>query len=135
MTINDRASTMPASELISAARQSYGKKLIAVVQPHRYSRLERLFEGFCTCFNDADTVIVADVYAAGESPIEGVSQDALVDGIRQRGHRDVIKLGAASDLPAVVAEIAGPGDVVVLLGAGNITQWAHSLPEQLEALA
>jgi len=121
--------------VLKAARQSYDKKLIAVVQPHRYSRLERLFEGFCTCFNDADTVIVADVYAAGESPIEGVSQDALVDGIRQRGHRDVIKLGAASDLPAVVAEIAGPGDVVVLLGAGNITQWAHSLPEQLEALA
>jgi UDP-N-acetylmuramate--alanine ligase len=121
--------------VLKAARQAYQKKLVAVVQPHRYTRLERLFEGFCTCFNDADTVIVADVYAAGESPIEGVSQDTLVDGIRQRGHRDVIKLDAASQLAAVVAGITGPGDVVVFLGAGNITQWAHDLPGQLEALA
>jgi len=117
--------------VLNAARQSYRKKLIAVVQPHRYSRLQRLFEGFCTCFNDADTVIVADVYAAGESPIEGVNQDALVDGIRQRGHRSVVKLDKPHDLAGLVAEIAGPGDVVVCLGAGNITQWAHDLPEQL----
>ena len=120
--------------VLNAARQSYDGKVIAVVQPHRYTRLQRLFEGFCTCFNDADTVVVADVYPAGESPIEGVTQDALVDGIRQRGHRHVIKLEAPADLAGIVAAEAEPGDVVICLGAGSVTQWAHGLPDQLEKL-
>jgi len=117
--------------VLKAARQAYQGKIIAVVQPHRYTRLERLFEGFCTCFNDADGVIVADIYPAGEAPIPGVDQDALVDGIRARGHRNVQKLAAPADLAGLIAAQAQPGDVVVCLGAGNITAWAQALPKAL----
>jgi UDP-N-acetylmuramate--alanine ligase len=109
-------------------------RLVAVVQPHRYSRLANLFEDFCTCFNDADTVIVADVYAAGEAPVEGVDREALVDGLIARGHRAVIPLDAPDMLAPMVFEIARPGDMVVCLGAGNITQWANDLPGALIAL-
>jgi UDP-N-acetylmuramate--alanine ligase len=105
------------------------------MQPHRYTRLASLFDGFCSCFNDADTVIVAPVYAAGETPIQGFDRDALVQGLRARGHRHVMPLAAPEALAETVASVTGPGDVVICLGAGNITQWAYALPRELEALA
>src|ERR1041385_8723872 len=113
--------------VLKAARESTKGQVIAVVQPHRYTRLQSLFEPFSTCFNDADAVIVAEVYAAGEAPIDGVDRDHLVAAIRARGHRQVIPLPAQSELAAIVKGLAKPGDYVVCLGAGNITQWAYSL--------
>lgn len=121
--------------VLKAARDSYSGKVIAVVQPHRYTRLQSLFEEFCTCFNDADAVIVADVYAAGESPIEGIDRDHFVAGLRAHGHREVVPLPAASELASIVKGLAMSGDLVVCLGAGNITQWAYALPGELKALA
>ncbi|WP_027556894.1 UDP-N-acetylmuramate--L-alanine ligase [Bradyrhizobium sp. Cp5.3] len=120
--------------VLKAARESTNGKIIAVVQPHRYTRLQSLFEEFCTCFNDADAVIVADVYAAGEAPIEGIDRDHFVAGLRAHGHREVIPLPAASELAGIVKGLATSGDLVVCLGAGNITQWAYALPDQLKAL-
>ena len=120
--------------VLKAARQAGARDVIAVVQPHRYSRLESLFPEFCTCMNDAGTVIVADVYAAGESPIPGVSRDALVDGLRARGHRSVVPLPGPEHLGEMVHAIARPGDFVVCLGAGTVTAWAASLPAELQAL-
>ncbi|MCA1529320.1 UDP-N-acetylmuramate--L-alanine ligase [Bradyrhizobium yuanmingense] len=120
--------------VLKAARDSYTGKVIAVVQPHRYTRLQSLFEEFCTCFNDADAVVVADVYAAGETPIEGIDRDHFVAGLRAHGHREVIPLPNAGELAKMVHGIAKSGDLVVCLGAGNITQWAYALPDQLKAL-
>ncbi|MCA1392384.1 UDP-N-acetylmuramate--L-alanine ligase [Bradyrhizobium sp. IC3123] len=120
--------------VLKAARDSYTGKVIAVVQPHRYTRLQSLFEEFCTCFNDADAVVVADVYAAGEAPIEGIDRDHFVAGLRAHGHREVIPLPNAGELAKIVHGIAKSGDLVVCLGAGNITQWAYALPDQLKAL-
>jgi UDP-N-acetylmuramate--alanine ligase len=105
-----------------------------VVQPHRYTRLHDLFQEFCACFNDADTVVVADVYAAGEAPIDGADRDSLVEGLRRWGHRDVRPLDGPTVLAGVIAEAARPGDVVVCLGAGDITAWAYALPGQLAEL-
>ncbi|WP_029030560.1 UDP-N-acetylmuramate--L-alanine ligase [Salinarimonas rosea] len=119
--------------VLQAARASTTGKVIAVVQPHRYTRLHALFDAFCTCFNDADAVIVAPVYAAGETPIEGADRDGLVSGLKARGHRRAIALDGPEDLPRIVAEIAGPDDFVVCLGAGTITQWANALPAALAA--
>ncbi len=121
--------------VLRAARSATAGQVIAVVQPHRYTRLSNLFEEFCTCFNDADLVIVADVYAAGETPIPGASRDALVEGLRARGHRHVIPLPDSAALPQLVLASAHAGDFVVCLGAGSITNWANALPRQLEALA
>ena len=121
--------------MLKAARQVTEGRVIAVMQPHRFTRLRDLMEEFSTSFSDADVVIVADVYPAGEAPIEGVDKDALVDGVRRYGHRHVSALQSLADLPGVVAAEARPGDVVVLLGAGDITGWAYALPAQLEALA
>jgi UDP-N-acetylmuramate--alanine ligase len=120
--------------VLRAARESSKGQVIAVVQPHRYSRLSSLFEPFCTCFNDADTVIVAHVYPAGEAPIAGADRDALVQGLRARGHRQAIPLDQPQDLARIVKRLAQPGDIVVCLGAGNITQWAYALPGELAAL-
>ena len=120
--------------VLKAARKATENNVIAVVQPHRYSRLHDLFEEFCTCFNDADSVIVADVYEAGESPIEGASRDALVEGLRNRGHRHVSALEDPEALAGMIAKEAKPGDLVVCLGAGSISAWANALPAQLEAL-
>ncbi|WP_430474457.1 UDP-N-acetylmuramate--L-alanine ligase [Thalassospira lucentensis] len=120
--------------VLKAARQATRNNVIAVVQPHRYSRLHDLFEDFCTCFNDADSVIVADVYEAGESPIEGASRDSLVEGLRNRGHRHVSALEGPEKLAEAVAAEAKPGDLVVCLGAGSISAWANALPAQLQAL-
>ena len=120
--------------VLRAARQAGARDVVAVVQPHRYSRLQALFEDFCTCMNDAGTVIVADVYPAGEQPIEGMDKDGLVEGLRARGHRSVVPLPGPDSLAEMVHAIAKPNDYVVCLGAGNITAWAHALPEQLAAL-
>ncbi|HEY8565775.1 MAG TPA: UDP-N-acetylmuramate--L-alanine ligase [Beijerinckiaceae bacterium] len=120
--------------VLRAARASTDGQVIAVVQPHRYSRLHSLFDQFCTCFNDADAVIVAPVYAAGEQPIEGADRDGLVAGLKARGHRNAVALERSEDLAALVRGLAGPGDYVVCLGAGNITQWAYALPGELQAL-
>ncbi len=120
--------------VLKAARQAGARDVVAVVQPHRYTRLQSLFNEFCTCMNDAGTVIVADVYAAGEAPITGVTRDALVDGLRARGHRSVVPLPSPARLAEMVFAIAKPGDFVVCLGAGNITQWAAALPMELAGL-
>ncbi len=120
--------------VLKAARQAGARDVLAVVQPHRYTRLQSLFPEFCTCMNDAGTVIVADVYAAGEAPIPGISRDSLVDGLRARGHRSVVPLPGPEHLGEMVHAIAKPGDFVICLGAGTITQWAASLPAELAAL-
>jgi UDP-N-acetylmuramate--alanine ligase len=120
--------------VLRAARESTNGQVIAVMQPHRYTRLASLFEPFCTCFNDADTVIIAPVYPAGEPPIPGADRDSLVAGIRARGHRQVIPLDGPQDLARIVNRLARHGDIVVCLGAGNITQWAYALPRELAAL-
>lgn len=117
--------------VLKAARQAGARDVIAVVQPHRYTRLQSLFEEYCACMNEAGTVIVADVYPAGEAPIEGVDKEALVEGLRARGHRSVVAMADPSHLPEMVHAIARHGDYVVCLGAGNITQWAAALPQQL----
>ncbi len=120
--------------VLKAARQAGARDVIAVVQPHRYSRLQSLFPEFCTCMNDAGTVIIADVYAAGETAIPGVSRDDLVDGIRARGHRSVVPLPGPEHLGEMVHAIARPGDFVICLGAGTVTTWAAALPAELAAL-
>jgi UDP-N-acetylmuramate--alanine ligase len=121
--------------VLRAARAIVSGRVIAVVQPHRYTRVAHLFDGFCTCFNDADAVLMADIYAAGEPPIEGVSRDALVAGLIEHGHRNVRPLPDPRELPPMIRNIARPGDMVVCLGAGSITGWANSLPGDLAALA
>src|SRR5215468_10943852 len=120
--------------VLKAARDSFSGKIIAVVQPHRFTRLQSLFEEFCSCFNDADAVIVAEVYPAGEAPIAGIDRDHFVQGLRAHGHREVIALQKSADLAGIIKGLALPGDLVVCLGAGNITQWAYALPGELKAL-
>lgn len=122
------------SAALQAARDVSRGKVIAVVQPHRYTRLRDLFEEFCTCFNDADVVIVSNVHEAGEHPIEGVDRDALVQGLQTRGHRRVLPLNDPSDLANIVHGIAEAGDLVICLGAGSITGWAQDLPAALKDL-
>ena len=117
--------------VLKAARQATTNNVIAVVQPHRYTRLHDLFEDFCTCFNDADSVLVAPVYTAGETPIEGADRDHLVEGLRARGHRSVVGIEGEDDLPAAIRTLAKPGDMVICLGAGSITYWANALPTKL----
>jgi len=120
--------------VLKAARSASTGNVVAVVQPHRYSRLSSLFKEFCTCFNDADTVIVADVYAAGEAPIPGFDRDALVAGLQEHGHRNVLALAEPKALAGMVRALARKGDMVVCLGAGTVTQWAHALPGEIDAL-
>lgn len=118
--------------VLKAARTACDGRVMAIVQPHRYSRLDDHFEDFCTCFNDADDVYISDVYAAGEQPIENRDRDSLVAGLTLHGHRSAHALKDAADLPALVRERCSDGDMVLFLGAGNITQWANALPVQLE---
>jgi len=121
--------------VLKAARQAIGGeaggRVIAVHQPHRYSRLSSLFEEFCTCFNEADVVAIAEVFAAGEEPIPGASRDDLVAGLVAHGHRHAIALKSEDDLERLVRAEARPGDIVVCLGAGTISAWAHALPGRL----
>ncbi len=121
------------ASVLAAARAVTSGSVIAVVQPHRYSRLRDLFEEFCRCFNDAETVIVANVYPAGEAPISGFDRDSLARGLRRHGHRRVLTLDDPAQLPDLIAAEAQPGDLVVFLGAGDITSWAYALPAKLEA--
>jgi UDP-N-acetylmuramate--alanine ligase len=120
--------------VLRAARESTAGQVIAIMQPHRYTRLAALFEAFCSCFNDADIVLVAPVYAAGEAPIAGADRDSLVLGLRAHGHRQAMALDAPSDIAPLVRRLARSGDIVVFLGAGSITQWAYALPQELAAL-
>jgi UDP-N-acetylmuramate--alanine ligase len=122
------------ASVLSAARAASDGKVVAVVQPHRYTRLASLFDEFCSCFNDADTVIAAPVYEAGEEPIEGINHIALAEGLRARGHRHVLSIDGPNELAGVVHAVVRPGDLVICLGAGTITQWAYALPGELAAL-
>lgn len=121
--------------VLKAARQAVsatpGARVIAAHQPHRYTRLQNLFDDFCTCFNEADVVAIADVYAAGEEPIPGASRDDLVSGLIRHGHRHARALLNEEDLARLVKEQARPGDIVVCLGAGTISTWANGLPAKL----
>ncbi|MBT3396125.1 MAG: UDP-N-acetylmuramate--L-alanine ligase [Alphaproteobacteria bacterium] len=119
------------SAVLEAARAGYIGRVVAVVQPHRYSRLADLFDEFSRCFNDADTVIVADVFAAGEDPIDGINRDALVEALRTTGHRHALALSAPDQLADLLAGFVHSGDLVLCLGAGNITAWAQTLPLEL----
>jgi UDP-N-acetylmuramate--alanine ligase len=120
--------------VLSAAREGAKGRVIAVCQPHRYSRLGDLMDGFASCFNDADIVYVAPVYAAGEAPIEGVSAADLVREIRQRGHHAAKEITDANELAHIIAEEARADDIVVCLGAGDITKWAAGLAAAVEAI-
>ncbi|MEZ5957420.1 MAG: UDP-N-acetylmuramate--L-alanine ligase [Hyphomonadaceae bacterium] len=121
--------------VLSAAREMTEGRVLAVVQPHRYTRLRDLFKDFSTCFNDADIVAVAEVYAAGETPIDGVNADTLAASLKGHGHRDARRLDSLDDLPTFVRAEAKPGDIVVCLGAGDITTYANALPGRLGAAA
>ena len=118
--------------VLKAARQSTEGRVIAVHQPHRYSRLHSLFDDFCACFNDADVVAIAEVFAAGEDPIDGAGRDDLVAGLIRHGHRHARAIVSEDDLQRLVREQAKPGDMVVCLGAGTISTWANGLPERLK---
>jgi UDP-N-acetylmuramate--alanine ligase len=120
--------------VLRAARETTKGQVIAVMQPHRYTRLATLFDTFCACFNDADAVLVAPVYPAGEAPIAGADRDSLVHGMRARGHRHVIPIEGPGQLASSIRGLAQPGDYVVCLGAGSITQWAYALAGELTAL-
>lgn len=119
--------------VLKAARDSAKGRVIAIVQPHRFTRLRDLFADFAACFNDADTVVLVPVYSAGEDPIDGVTSETLVERIRSGGHRDVRHVAGQSDLAGLVRATAKPGDYLICLGAGNITQWAYALPKELNA--
>ncbi|WP_137390769.1 UDP-N-acetylmuramate--L-alanine ligase [Rhodoligotrophos defluvii] len=120
--------------VLKAARRVTERRVVAVMQPHRYTRLRDLFDDFSTCFNDAHTVILAPVYSAGETPIDGITHDALLEAMRARGHRSVMKIDGQGELAPLVGSIVEPGDIVVCLGAGTISQWAYALPGELERL-
>ncbi|GGF17442.1 UDP-N-acetylmuramate--L-alanine ligase [Aliidongia dinghuensis] len=120
--------------VLKAARQATRGRVVAVVQPHRYSRVANLFDEFCRCFNDADTVLVADIYPAGEAPLPGIDRDHLVAGLVARGHRHVLALPGPAELAAMVRDLTQPGDMVVCLGAGSISAWANALPAALDQL-
>lgn len=130
---------LDTARIVAQSGSSKGHKahsrVIAIMQPHRYTRLRDQFEGFCGCFAQADTVLISDVYAANEAPIAGVSADALADGVRAAGHPDVRRFSDPRMLPHSVSQIARPGDVVVVMGAGDCTRWAASLPGELSACA
>jgi UDP-N-acetylmuramate--alanine ligase len=119
--------------VLRAAREACKGRIIAVHQPHRYTRLSSLMEEFAACFNEADSIMIAPVYSAGEDPIGGADAESLVSRIKAGGHRDARFLPSPDGLSGIVAQIAQPGDFVVLLGAGNITAWAASLPRELAA--
>jgi UDP-N-acetylmuramate--alanine ligase len=120
---------------LKAARQAYSGPVIAVVQPHRYTRLRDTWEQFCSCLNDADVAIIAPVYPAGEQPIEGFDRDSYADALRSHGHRNVLTIDGGMDIAALVAPLAKEGGAIVLLGAGSISHWAHALQGQLEGKA
>ncbi|MHA1524377.1 MAG: glutamate ligase domain-containing protein, partial [Alphaproteobacteria bacterium] len=115
-------------------RQATHGRVLAVVQPHRYTRLRDLFDEFCTAFNHADYVLVAPVYEAGETPIEGFDRDTLIEGLRGHGHRHAQAIGGAEDLAAVLSDLVRSEDLIICLGAGSITHWANDLVQNLNRL-
>src|ERR1700735_200195 len=119
---------------LRAARQAYSGPVVAVVQPHRYTRLRDTFEQFAKCLNDADVAIIAPVYAAGEQPIDGFDRDSYAEALRAHGHRNVITIDGEAELAATITPFLKPGGAVVGLGAGSITAWMHGLQKKLEAL-
>lgn len=119
---------------LKAARQAYAGPIVAVVQPHRYTRLRDTFVEFAKCLNDADIAVVAPVYAAGEKPIEGIDRDSYAEALRAHGHRHVLTIDGDADLAATIAPYLKPGGAVVCLGAGSISAWAHKLQAALEVL-
>jgi UDP-N-acetylmuramate--alanine ligase len=112
---------------LKAARQSHSGRIMAIHQPHRYSRLHDLFDDFCTCFNDADVVGITDIFAAGEAPIAGADRDSLVIGLTGHGHRNAMAVADEAALKAFLTEHCQPGDMLICLGAGSISAWAHGL--------
>jgi len=120
---------------LKAARQAYCGPVVAVVQPHRYTRLRDTWEQFCSCLNDADVAIIAPVYPAGEQPIEGIDRDSYADALRSHGHRNVLTIDGAADLASAVKPFAKEGGAIVLLGAGSISQWAAGLEDALKGPA
>jgi UDP-N-acetylmuramate--alanine ligase len=120
---------------LKAARETYAGPIVAIVQPHRYTRLRDTFEQFSTCLHDADTAIVAPIYAAGEQPIMGIDRDSYANSLRAHGHRDVRVIDGPADLPSLIGELAKPGGVIVFLGAGSVTQWANGLEATLQQKA
>ena len=125
------ATLKAAKEVVAEA----GGRVIAVAQPHRYSRVKDLFDDFAACFSDADKVFVSEIFAAGEQPIEGVSQETMIKAIGNTGHADVSALESPEKLAETIAACSKSGDLVVCMGAGTVTYWANALPEQLQALA
>ena len=119
------------SAVLSAARQTVNGKVFAIHQPHRYTRLNSLFEDFCSCFNEADFVGIMEVYPAGEAPIVGASQSDLINGLVRHGHRNVLPIDNEDDLESLIRQKAKSGDIVVFLGAGTISGWANNLPSRL----
>lgn len=117
--------------VLKAARQVCDGRILAVHQPHRYSRLHSLFDDFCSCFNDADVVAIAEIFSAGEDPIEGATRDGLVTGLVRHGHRQALAIESEKDLESLVREQMSPGDIVVCLGAGTISAWANTLFQRL----
>src|SRR5690606_460631 len=117
--------------VLAAARQACDGRLVAIVQPHRYTRLRDLFDEFAACFNDADTVLVAPVYPAGERPIPGVDSEELVRRMKAAGHRDARAIAGPEAIAPVIRQLGRPGDYTVFLGAGTITQWAHGIVGEL----
>ena len=120
--------------VLRAARQGARGRVLAVVEPHRYSRVKELFADFSSCLADADAVIVAPLYSAGEAPVQGISHHALASAIRRTGHRAVEVAETADHIPSMVATMTSPQDTVIFFGAGQSTDWAHALPEQLDAM-
>ncbi|QYX55898.1 UDP-N-acetylmuramate--L-alanine ligase [Roseovarius sp. SCSIO 43702] len=121
--------------VLKAARHATRGRVIAVHQPHRYTRLSHHFEEFCACFNEADVVAITPVFAAGEEPIAGASRDDLVEGLIRHGHRHALAIDGEDDLARLVRDEARPGDMVVCLGAGSISGWANGLPDRLRGAA
>ena len=117
--------------VLRAARQAFTGPVIAIVQPHRYTRLRDLFGEFCTSMHGADTAIVAPVYPAGEQPIPGIDRDSLAEGLRAHGHKHVLTINGPEDLPAAILPVAKQGGAIVFLGAGSITNWAAALEDSL----
>jgi UDP-N-acetylmuramate--alanine ligase len=135
-TVIDDYAHHPAEirSVLSAAREAAQERVIAVIQPHRYTRLRDLMDDFQNAFNDADVVFVTPVYPAGEEPIEGVDADALVEGLRAHGHRMVKSVSDPSDLAASLRDLAAEGDIVICMGAGDITKWASGLAPSIAAV-
>ncbi|MFV0296380.1 MAG: glutamate ligase domain-containing protein, partial [Hyphomicrobiaceae bacterium] len=117
--------------VLKAARPAARGRVFAVVEPHRYSRIQSLFSEFCACFSDADAVIIAPFYSAGEPPVDGINSATLGEGIRAQGHSSVTVIDDARDVAELIRAHGRPGDIIVYLGAGNSTDWAHQLPIEL----